>query len=213
MKKNLLIIAFFTGMVISAHANTTAAFADGFRSFYGNVENNSTIHLKWGAELAIGNKGFDVERMNANGSWQKIAFVNSGDNVTSQTEFNYTDAAPLDGKNSYRLKVTQDVNSFAYSPVISVELKRTRLGSNFQNYPNPFTSSTTIKYTLLSKGPVMIAVFDITGMQVALLLNKQDEAAGTHEISFDGGKFPPGTYVYKIITPESSITQTMIKAR
>jgi len=213
MKKIILMMAFFAGFAINAQSNIPAYFEDGFRSFYGTVENNNQIHLKWNASLAVGDKGFDIERLDANGLWQKIGTVNTGNNVISQTEYDFTDVAPLEGKNTYRLKVTQQVNSYAYSPVTSVDLKRTRLGLSFQNYPNPFTATTTIKYTVVNQGPVKIAVFDITGMQVQLLVNKQDEAPGTHEVVFDAGRYPAGTYIYKIFTPENSITQTMIKAR
>ena len=49
MKKNLLIMAFFTGIVMNVQSHKLVAFEDGFRNFYGTVENNSTIHLKWNA--------------------------------------------------------------------------------------------------------------------------------------------------------------------
>src|SRR5882757_4531243 len=213
MKKILLILAFFTGIVWNVQSHKLYIFEDGIRNFYGTVENNSQILLNWSAALAVGDKGFDVERLDANGLWQKIAFVNGGDNVLSQTAYHFTDAAPLEGKNSYRLKVTQQENSYAYSPIISVDLKRTRLGLSFQNYPNPFTSTTTIKYTVINDGPVKVAIFNISGMQLELLVNKQDEAPGTHEVQFDGSRYPAGTYIYKIFTPENNITQMMVKAK
>jgi hypothetical protein len=68
-----------------------------------------------------------------------------------------------------------------------------------QNYPNPFNPTTSIKFTLPESfaGNVMMKVFDITGKEVATLVNGQMNG-GFHSVAFDGSKLSSGIYFYKI---------------
>ena len=53
-----------------------------------------------------------------------------------------------------------------------------------QNYPNPFNPSTKIDFTLPADSKVSLRVYDITGKEVAVLVNS-DLSAGYHTINFD----------------------------
>src|SRR5690606_8591349 len=57
-----------------------------------------------------------------------------------------------------------------------------------QNYPNPFNPATRISYQLPEAGNVKITVFDISGKQIATLVNGQQNA-GFYDINFDGSRF------------------------
>jgi hypothetical protein len=67
----------------------------------------------------------------------------------------------------------------------------------FQNYPNPYNSSTKILFTLPSTEDVTIEVFNILGQIVTTLLDKQLNA-GDHTIDFISGNLPSGIYFYRI---------------
>ena len=54
-----------------------------------------------------------------------------------------------------------------------------------QNYPNPFNPKTTIKYSIPQDGFVKIAVYNMLGEEVAMLVNTTKKA-GRYEVSFDG---------------------------
>jgi phosphatidylserine/phosphatidylglycerophosphate/cardiolipin synthase-like enzyme len=74
----------------------------------------------------------------------------------------------------------------------------------FQNYPNPFNQETVIRYRLPGIGPVRIAVYDLQGREVTLLI-RQRQAAGIHAVHWDGrddaGRpLPTGMYVVRIRT-------------
>jgi photosystem II stability/assembly factor-like uncharacterized protein len=66
-----------------------------------------------------------------------------------------------------------------------------------QNYPNPFNPATRISYQLPETGNVKLTVFDISGKQIATLVNSQQNA-GYYNINFDGSSFSSGVYFYKI---------------
>lgn len=78
-----------------------------------------------------------------------------------------------------------------------------------QNYPNPFNPSTTISFQIPQAGLVKIAVYNILGKEVALLLNEEKEA-GRYEVNFDGGNLSSGVYFYKITSGNFTSTRKMV---
>ena len=65
------------------------------------------------------------------------------------------------------------------------------------NYPNPFSSVTTISYKLPMRNDVSMKIYDITGVEVAALVN-ETQVAGQHEITFNGDNLSEGIYFLKI---------------
>jgi len=86
------------------------------------------------------------------------------------------------------------------------------LGS-LRNYPNPFTGQTTIEFILTQDTPVTLFVSDVTGKQVAVLLNNNKKTQGTHSVTFDGNNYPAGMYYYTIQAGDLYGTQKMILAK
>jgi len=82
-----------------------------------------------------------------------------------------------------------------------------------RNYPNPFTGQTTIEFVLTEDTPVTLFVSDVTGKQVAVLLNNDEKAQGTHSEIFNGANYPAGMYYYTIQAGEYYGTQKMILAK
>lgn len=69
-------------------------------------------------------------------------------------------------------------------------------------YPNPFSTSTTISFTLLQSQKVSIQIFDIEGRLIKTLANEQ-MATGVHQITWNatnesGGVIANGMYYLKI---------------
>ena len=81
-----------------------------------------------------------------------------------------------------------------------------------QNYPNPFNPSTVITFELPAATAVELNVFDITGREVATLLN-ETRTAGTHRVQFDASGLASGMYLYRLKTANSTLTRklTLIK--
>ncbi|NIT54971.1 MAG: T9SS type A sorting domain-containing protein, partial [Aliifodinibius sp.] len=66
-----------------------------------------------------------------------------------------------------------------------------------QNYPNPFNPSTTIEFALKEDEFTTLKVFDITGREVATLVNEKMRA-GHHSVSYFNPDLASGIYVYQI---------------
>lgn len=65
------------------------------------------------------------------------------------------------------------------------------------NYPNPFASSTTLRYALPESGDVSVAVYDVLGRRVALV-EPGVQAAGTHEVDIDAAGLASGVYLVRV---------------
>lgn len=78
-----------------------------------------------------------------------------------------------------------------------------------QNYPNPFNPKTVIGYSLPKQSQVELKVYDILGMEVAVLVN-QMQPAGNYTVAFDGVSLPSGVYFYQIKTNEYSSVKKMM---
>ena len=78
-----------------------------------------------------------------------------------------------------------------------------------QNYPNPFNPQTTIDYALPKAGDVSLVVYDMLGREVDVLLDGP-QAAGRHTVRFGANHLPNGTYVYRLVAADKTITRTMV---
>ena len=79
----------------------------------------------------------------------------------------------------------------------------------FQNFPNPFNPTTTIKYSIPKSGIVSIKIYNTVGEQVASLVNKEQEI-GNYEIKFDATFFSSGIYFYQLKSGDFIETKKMI---
>jgi hypothetical protein len=81
--------------------------------------------------------------------------------------------------------------------------------SLFNNYPNPFNPSTTIKYQLPSSCYVSLKIYNILGREVSVLVNGY-QAAGIHYVIFSpSGNIVSGIYFYRLTADKSTITRKM----
>ncbi len=76
-----------------------------------------------------------------------------------------------------------------------------------QNVPNPFTSSTTIKYTIPENKTAMIAVFDLNGK----MLLQFPSLKGAAQVTINGNTLQAGMYLYSLlVNGQEIITKKMI---
>jgi len=86
-----------------------------------------------------------------------------------------------------------------------------------QNFPNPFNPSTTIRFTLPEAGHVTLAVYDINGRLVRILMGRS-LAAGPHSVVWDGRdsngrEVASGVYIYRLAARQGVVTRRMTLVR
>ena len=78
-----------------------------------------------------------------------------------------------------------------------------------QNYPNPFNPSTTIRYSLIESGHVVLKLFNIRGQEVTTLVNGM-ASPGEYAYYLDASDLAAGTYLYAITAGNQTIVKKMV---
>ena len=119
--------------------------------------------------------------------------------------------------NHYKL-IPRDAGDFTGYVVSSVELTSQVVPEAFtlfQNYPNPFNPSTTIEYALPNASKVRLAVYNLLGQEVAVLVDDVQEA-GTYRVRLDASalsRASSGVYFYHLSAGEFSVAKKMVLIR
>lgn len=126
--------------------------------------------------------------------------ISDGPHVYSTDNFIF---ASNEGTSSFRRDLSEIININQISTVVPEGF------SLSQNYPNPFNPATKINFSLPHKSRVSLKVFDITGKEIALLINEKLNS-GTYEYSFNASSFSSGIYFYKLEAENFSETKRMM---
>lgn len=81
-----------------------------------------------------------------------------------------------------------------------------------QNYPNPFNPTTFVRYQVGTPCAVRLAVYDILGRQVAVLVD-ETKGPGNYEVRFDGAGLANGVYLCRLSAGAYAASRKMILAK
>jgi hypothetical protein len=162
------------------------------------VADDRSVTLRWSTASEHDNDYFEIFR---NG--HLLHRQSSVGNSPSRTDYAWVDASDLSVGTTYDYALNAvDISGNRLSlGTESVTLSGSNaVTSEFaleQNYPNPFNPVTTIAFSLAEKSPVKLAVYDLTGREVASLVN-EERNAGRYEVTFNAGALPTGMYFYRL---------------
>lgn len=150
-----------------------------------------------------------------------VKFSPQGALVWSILDTSYSLALGMTSDNNGNVYVTGDISAgfsntqiqtIAYSSSVGINQISSGVPSGFslaQNYPNPFNPSTKIKFEIPAITHLKLAVYDITGREVAVLVNKELNA-GTYEYLMDAHSLSAGVYFYALTSNEFTQTRKMV---
>ncbi|MBN8570511.1 MAG: T9SS type A sorting domain-containing protein, partial [Ignavibacteria bacterium] len=163
--------------------------------------NTRDVKLNWVTTYENNNAGFDIERSIKNegkAEWKKIGHMQGAGTTNNATTYNFEDRKLETGKYAYRLKQIDYNGTYKYYELINeVIVGVPDKYSLSQNYPNPFNPSTKIDYNLPYDSKVEIRMYDMTGKEVASIVNVIQHA-GYYTVNFNGANLSSGTYFYRI---------------
>jgi len=112
-----------------------------------------------------------------------------------------------DGKESggiYRKPLEQFITGIEYNFGVSTKAQLK------QNYPNPFSGTTKINYSISNSGFVSLKVYDVFGREIQTLAN-EFQTIGTYTIPFDASHLDEGIYFYSLQVGNNAVeTRRMI---
>lgn len=140
-------------------------------------------------------------------TYPRYAYTTTGTNYRSRRGQSDT---------QFPASLTQSFNranvQFEMSLITSVGNEFTSIPDVFalsQNYPNPFNPATVINYQLPVSSFTSLKIFDITGREVATLVNEKQNP-GSYSVQFDGSNFSSGVYFYRIESNDFVQTKRMV---
>ena len=150
-------------------------------------------------------------------SWQWTFDGGTPNTSTSQNPANIQYAVSglyqvkLVASNSYGSDTIIRTKYVNVSPMIGISGNETTLNDYrlYQNFPNPFNPSTTIKYSIAKSGFVSLKVFDVTGREVVALVNSVLKS-GTYDTIFNADKLTSGVYYYQLSSEDFCETRKML---
>ena len=172
--------------------------------------NNGFAELQWTTATESNNRGFAIERKSASG-WEKVGFVQGHGTTTNENQYGFLDDIRKlqSALISYRLKQIDFNGTYEYSSEIQINNTVPSEFSLKQNFPNPFNPSTQINFSIPQTSLVVLKVYDVTGREVATLLN-QYKTAGSYTLNFNATELASGIYYYTIAAGSFSSTKKMI---
>jgi len=88
----------------------------------------------------------------------------------------------------------------------------------YQNHPNPFNPSTTIRYYLPENAPVTLEIFGVSGRLVRRLIDGERQETGPSSVIWNGydgngDRVESGLYFYRLTVGKNSISRKMLLLR
>jgi hypothetical protein len=166
-------------------------------SFRATATGTCGAHLTWVTASEINSDRFELERSTDGRTFSKVAALATRNSATGGN-YDYTDAAPTEGLNYYRLKLIDLDQTSTYSPVATLAVS-CGATSAVRLVPNPATS--TVHLLGLQAGQVL-RVYSSDGRLVyTKLATEADQAL---EIS----SWTPGLYLVHIRTADGVLAGT-----
>ncbi|NQU04843.1 MAG: T9SS type A sorting domain-containing protein [Calditrichaeota bacterium] len=103
---------------------------------------------------------------------------------------------------------------FCYS-LLHVEEEKNLMTDEFtllQNFPNPFNSTTTIRYSLPLTSHVSLAVYDLAGQQISTLFEGTKQP-GIHSTNLTANNLPSGLYFVRLKASDQVFTKKVMLIR
>ncbi|MBC8193253.1 MAG: T9SS type A sorting domain-containing protein [Candidatus Marinimicrobia bacterium] len=183
-----------------------------------NDEDGERIELFWDDEPTNNEYTYHLQRRMTNAdstsNWSTLAYPDS-----SQSEYVDTDIYLANGVEwEYRLRAENPVGESEWVEIMTASSTEDiasglptelRISSAF---PNPFNPTTTIQYGIPEQMQTKIALYSITGTELAVLHAGQ-HSPGNHNLQLDMSGYSSGLYLVQIINGDKMDVQkiTLIK--
>lgn len=173
--------------------------------FIASTIKNEVI-LDWVTGNEMNNSHFVLERvkLNRNGShsdesFSRVAVIPGIGNSNQYNHYKYNDKNLETGKYLYRLnQVDYNGNVQVYLLNEEVIVGVPNKFAMSQNFPNPFNPVTKFNYELPQDLNVSMKIYDMTGREVATLVNEL-QTAGYHTAEFNASNLSSGLYFAKLV--------------
>jgi hypothetical protein len=165
-------------------------------SFQAEIADNQ-VKLSWVIDNATGLYGFEIQRSRDNMVFEKIGTIDV--KCSYNLNYKFIDNVMPSGVFYYRLKMLETSGEFGYSNTVLINFTESMALFLLQNFPNPFNNETTIQYTLIKPGQVLLRIYNVRGQNIKTLIHDYQDV-GTYIVKWDCNDIyfqpmPAGVYI------------------
>jgi len=164
-------------------------------SFEASIDGQNVV-LDWSTSQETNNAGFEIIH-NLDGVFDTLGFVEGAGSVTETNSYQFEVKNLVPGRHRFRLKQIDFSGSYTYSEYLDIEID---VPGNFlviAPYPNPFTSQTTVQFSVKESQGVVVSLFDMLG-KVQQSISREVQGGRTEKISFESLSMPAGIYFLQV---------------
>lgn len=206
-----------TGVITGpAHANAstgnTAAtsFALGslpvlLSGFGANLANGGKVNVSWTTEQELNSDHFELQRSSDGLNWQALATVKASGFSSVPKSYTYSDAAPQQGTNLYRLKMVDVDAAYHLSGVVNVRLA---MMGRISLYPNPVVNVINISLGEAPSTSWKVSLYNTAGQAIVQKTFSKDQTT----VSLPVSNYPWGHYTVEITDGVSRQSATLLIA-
>lgn len=157
---------------------------------------SEVTQLTWSTTEETNSEHFEIQRSIDGKNWGKIGSVVSKGESSVLHQYRYTDTAPRNGSNLYRLKMVDKDATFAYSSIKSVHFEGLNVSDAVTYvYPNPSSERLFLNSANIS-GILKVSVIDLNG-RIVLTTKIIEEGISVRSLS-------TGVYILKVFNADGS---------
>lgn len=149
------------------------------------------VQLGWSSVSAGNYTGYTLQKLNANGSYDDLYFIQS---TTNTTAYNFTDIRPITGNNVYRLAQKAFTGIITYSNPITIRYSSIASTGTLKLYPNPAKSimNVSLAFTTINQSGYVADIYNSLGSHI-----KHEVVSGT-DWSDDVSSYKLGIYIMQV---------------
>lgn len=138
--------------------------------------------------------------------WTQLGASTIGNSICDMIDYRSADGLVAVATHSHGIYTT---NITSITDVLGVHNLANVQAMNLSNYPNPFSSSTTINFTLNERSKVNLTILDLNGRLVKTLLN-QELPEGNHRAELTDQSLSQGIYYCRLKAGEIYETKKIV---
>ena len=164
-------------------------------TFSARKQSNKEIALLWKTAKEENNNTFAIERSSDGVDFKSIGNVKGASSSSIEKSYNFSDAAPLQGTNYYRIRSVATDGKETISKVVSVNFSE-KAHKVLQVYPNPTHAALQVEVIADDEATKTVQVFDLAGR--IILTQNAVLTKGLNNISLNTEALSGGTYMVKL---------------
>jgi len=165
------------------------------------------VTLDWATASELNNLGFNIYRRDLENldDWEMINedMIDGQGSTSQETNYVFVDSKVVSGETYvYKLESVSLDGFRVDEKMVEVTVLTPEEYVLYNNYPNPFNPSTTIRFLLPETQEISLVIYDARGRVVRELLNRVEMQTGEHQVSWNavdqnGAKVSSGMYFYR----------------